>query len=341
MIKANDKRLDAIEIRLTPKEWAIRFIDEAQKSGAENPKTKQELLDASRRIGAAFEALSKQAEEKYPGQRPEDRQARARLERELHLEYHALKRLVGKVNEEIERKAALAGLDAALKISTLQTIILQDAFGRTAKKAADWIEDFKTEDKDEEENRQVMLDELGAYMDVDFSEKFSDSLPIGNIRIRFPTVIENWVKAAVFLIEDLYRHQAAVKVVQDKSFDGHPVLFPAPESGLKRSIHAVEDAVHTFNEYLGVRGKLFKAEWDDEDEHQDGLTSAIPGEREGLLKINLEQVASSAGRGGKDLAKEWAKDAKSEAVFDIRRQNEGDSDVAIEELAIGKGWIKP
>jgi hypothetical protein len=337
-ISSKEKRLDVIEIMMTPKEWAIRSLDETQRTGGENPKTKQELLDISRRISAAFDALSKQAEEKHPGNKPEDRQARTRLERELHLEYHALKKLIGKVNEETERRAALAGLDAALKISTLQTIILQDAFGRTARKAAEWIEDFKTEDKDDEENRQVMLDELTAYMDVDFSEKFSDSLPLGNIRIRFPTVIENWVKAAVFLIEDLYRHQSAVKVVQDKFFDGHPVLFPKPEAGLTRSIHAVEDAVQAFNQYLDVRGKLFKVEWDDEDEHQDGLTSAIPGEREGLLKIDLERIAGNAGRGAKNLAKEWAKDAKAEAIYDYRQRG-GDEEAAAEELAISKGWI--
>lgn len=339
--KSKTKRLDEVESQLTPKEWAIRFLDEAQRELRANPAPSLDVLrSSSRRAIGAFDALRKQVEDKHPGKRPEDHQIRVRLSRELEIEFHALKKMTGTVNEEIQNRAAMAGLDAALKLSTLQTIILQDAFGRTARKAAEWVEDFKTKGKDEAEERQVMLDELAAYMDVDYSEKFSDSLPLGSIKIRFPTVIENWVKAAVFLIEDLYRHQAAVKIIQDKFFDGHPVLFPPAESGLTRAVHAVEDAVHTFNEYLKIRAKLFKNEWDDEDERQGGLTSAIPGEREGLLTINLEMVAANAARGGKDLAKEWASAAKATATFDIRQRDEG-GDAAAEELALSMGWTKP
>lgn len=340
-ITAKDKRLDEVEADLTPKAWAIRFLDESQRNGGKNPTTKQEFDLIQKAIGDAFDALSKQAEEKYPGHKPEDIQARKRMRQNLGIEFHALKKLIGSVNEEILNRAAMAGLDAALKISTLQTIVLQDAFSRTAGKAADWISNFiRSDDKDDEENRQVMLDELSAYTDVSLAEKVTDSLPIGNLRLRFPTVVENWVKAAGFLIEDLYSHQAAVKIIQDKFFDGHPVLYQLAADGLKRAIREVEDAVKAFNEYLDIRGRLFKTEWDDEDEHQNGLTSAIPGEREGLLKINLELVASVAARGGKELAKAWAKKTKAEATFDIRQRDEGPEQAA-EEMAVSMGWIKP
>jgi hypothetical protein len=333
------KRLDEVEGNLTPKGWAVRLQDEFQKTAGKNPSTKQEFLQIQKLFSAAFDALSKQAEEKIPGHRPEDIRARNIMKQGLVIEFHALKKLAGSVNEEILNRAALAGLDAALKISTLQTIVLQDAFSRTARKATEWIEDIKTSDEGDESNKLIMLDELGAYTEVSLAEKVTDSLPIGNLRLRFPTVVDNWIKAAVFLIEDLYGYQAAVKVIQDKFFDGHPVLYPPAADGLKRAIQEVEDAVHTFNEYLDIRNRLFKAEWDDEDERQDGLTSAIPGEREGLLKINLEMVASAAIRTGKDLAKEWAKKAKAEATFDIRQRDEGPEQAA-EEMAVSMGWIK-
>ena len=60
-------------------------------------------------------------------------------------------------------RAEMDGLKAALKLSTLHTLILQDAFGRTARKAALWIQEYKPADADEEEERQVMLKELAAY----------------------------------------------------------------------------------------------------------------------------------------------------------------------------------
>jgi len=333
-ISTNMKRLDKVEIQLTPKEWAIRLADEMRKS------SHTEFLKKEASAFKAFPALQKQAEEKYPGTKTEDIQARKRLYRNLQIEFHVLKKLLAKVNEAILNRAEKAGLEAALEISTLQTIIVQDAFGRTARKAAGWIEVYETEGKDEEENRQIMLDELQAYMDVNFGEKVTDSLPIGNVRIRFPSIIEIWVKDAVQLIEDVYRHQAAVQIVQDKHFDGHPILDLGIESGLKNSILAVEDAVETFNEYLDVRARLFKADWEDEEENEGGYVTAIPGEREGTLKINLEKIKAESVRGGKKLAEEWAKEARDEAVFDSR-QAEGDGEGAFRELAAKRGWIKP
>lgn len=331
----NMKRLDKVESQLTPKEWAIRLADEMRKS------SHTEFVKKDASAFKAFPSLQKQAEEKYPGTKPADIQARHRLYRELQTEYHALKKLLGQVNEAIGNRAEKAGLEAALKISTLQTIILQDAFARTARKAAGWIEVYETEGKDEDENRQIMLSELEAYTGINFGAKATDSLPIGeNIKIRFPSIIENWVRDAARLIRDIYSHQTAVQVIQEKHFDGHPILDKEIENGLKKSIQAVEDAVLTFNDYLGVRGRIFAADWEEEEEHEGGNVTAIPGEREGTLKINLEKIKAESVRVGKELAKFWMTNARDEAIFDIR-QAEGDEDAAFDELAIKRGWVKP
>lgn len=334
---AKTKRLDEIESQMTPKEWVIRLIDEMRKEGTGQSaaiKSFEELLKR------AMSAIAKQAETKYPGKASEDIRGRTDLRRSLQIEFHALKKLIGQVNEKITDRAETAGLEAALKISSLQTIILQDAFGRTARKAAGWIKVYETEGKDEEENRQIMLDELRAYMDVDFGEKATDSIPLLDIRIRFPSIIETWIKAATRLIEDAYRFQAAVQIIQDKYFDGHPVLSLDSESRLKKMVMAVEDAAGTFNDYLEVRANIFKADWEDEEENEGGFVTAIPGEREGTLKIDLDRIKAAAGRGAKDLAKEWAAAARDEAVFDIR-QAAGEGEAAFEDLAISRGWIKP
>jgi hypothetical protein len=324
----NIKRLDEVEIQLTPKEWAIRLADEIRKYPNQDALVKaMAKVDPSEfPTYKAFTALAKQAEEKHPGNKDEDRRARYKYLRELRTEYHSLKLLSAKVNKSILDRAEKIGLEAALRISTLQTIILQDAFGRTARKAAGWIEVYETEGKDEEANRQVMLSELEAYKDVNFGAKASENLFIGDLRLRFPSPIENWVNAAVSLMKDLYCHQAAVQIVQDKLFDGHPILARDIEDRLKKTIQTAEDAALTFNDYLAVRGRLFKAEWEEEEEHEGGFVTAIPGEREGTLKIDPEKIKAAVGKDAKKVADDWVRDARDEAVYDMKEEaGEGDA----------------
>lgn len=329
------KRLEKVEAGLSPKEWAIRIAAEVRKTGADNAAFIKKMEDVD-----PFDALDKQAEAKHPGNKSEDVSARNRLRRELATEFHALKKLIGVINEIVQNRVERAGLEAALKISSLQTVILQDAFGRTAKKAAGWIDSLRSKDKDEEEERRVMMEELKAYMDVDFGEKYSDSIRIGDMKLRFPTIIEEWIKEAVQLIADIYAHEAAVAIVQDQQFDGQPILIPVIEAGLKRAIQAVEDAAGSFNEYLDVRMTLFKAEWDFEEKHDGGIASAIPGEREGKLKVDLKKIKLDSVRFAKALAKNWMTSARDEAIFDIR-QMYGEGYAAFREYIIKRGWIKP
>lgn len=335
-MSSKTKRLDAVEIQLTPKEWAIRLVDESMKlKSYDGEGTIRVLTPILNQAGAAF---GKQAEEKHPGNKPEDVRARYQLNQALRTEFHALKKLLAEVNLAIRDRAEKAGLEAALKISSLQTIILQDAFGRTARKAAGWIEVYETEGKDEEENRQIMLDELRAYMAVDFGEKATDSLPLLDMKIRFPSIIEKWVKDAKDLIRDVYRHQAAVDVVQDKCFDGHPILDANGRVSMARTVQAIEDAAGTFNDYLAVRADLFKADWEDEEENEGGYVTAIPGEREGTLRIDLEAVKAEAARGSKGLAKTWMTKARAEAVFEIRQQA-GEEEDAFKDLVKTLGIV--
>ena len=306
-----EKRLNQIETKLTPKEWAVRRAAELRES-----RTFQAFCLAITRVSVEKpgEALTKQAEERYPGKKPEDIRARNALLRKLWTDYGTLTNLQNSVNKETAEGTQRIGLQAALKLSALHTLILQDAFGRTASKAALWVEEYKTADKDEEENRQLMLKELAAYQDVSFAEKFTDSLPLGeNIRIRFPTVIEEWVRGTKTLIADVFAHQAAIKIIQDKYFDGHPFLCLDAEAGLDASIKTIQDAVGTFNDYLTTRAALFKAEWDIE-EKKDGIASAIPGEREGLLAINIDDIKTKAKRQGAEIVEEQVKQARLNAI---------------------------
>jgi len=312
------KRLGEIEAQLTPKEWAIMLADEMRKYPSFYDAIKADLkLPPDEAIGLQkpYKAFIEQAEKSRPGRKPEDMAAYNQLSRKLWTDFTTLRNIIFQVNINVDSHLEVLGLKAALKMSTLQTLILQDAFGRTARKAALWVEEYKTADKDEEENRQIMLQELAAYMDVSFAEKAADSLPLGaGLRMRFPSPIEEWVQDIIELIVNVYSRMAAVQIIQDKYFDGHAFLTHDVEAKLEETLKTIEDGAVTFNEYLKTREALFKAEWDEEDQ-DDGIASAIPGEREGRLSIDLEAIKQRAkGRQVKALADKWVKDAKEETL---------------------------
>jgi len=311
-----------MELQLTPKESAIRLAAEMRKhprqEGFWKAITKGTYRDSL--IVKPFFKLAEQAEARHPGNSPEDIRARNQLNRKLRTEFHSLKGLIFKVNETIMSKAETNGLKAALKLSWLHTLILLDAFGRTASKVAAWVEEYKAADADEEE-RQVMLKELDAYRYVSFVETPSNSLPPGTgLRLRFPSLIECWVNDSTMLIMDVFAHRAAIQAVQDKYFDGCPILFRDVETGLDETIRAVEEAVATFNEYLKTRADLFSRERNQE-EREDGIASAIPGEHEGHLAIDIEGIQGRAkDYVVDDIVDDWVRNAKDKAVADILQE---------------------
>lgn len=272
---------------------------------ADNEITTKET-DMKPRTQAAYDAIGKA--------KPEDVQARIKLNRALNLEFSTLKHLFIEVNKSIKETATVAALKAALKMARLETTVLSDAFGRTARKAVEWVEEYKTADAEEEGNRQGMLKELAAYTDLDFGEKWGDSLPLpGGIKIRFPSAIEDWINEVTALAVGVYGHQAAVQAVQKDYFDGHPILFREVEAGLAGAIATLEDGVNNFNLYLKTRAELFAAEWEEEEEHEGGAT-AIPGELEGKLAIDIDAIRANAAKHTADgTVREWIKHAKMTA----------------------------
>lgn len=311
------KRLDEIEIQLTPKEWAIRLADEIRKYPSVNEFNKAYLKVPDHESivsNRPYRAIAKQVELQFPGNKPDEIRAHNAQMKRLWLEYDMLRNIVFTINKDVSNRIEIYGLKAALKLSTLQTVILQDAFGRTASKAAEWIEDYKTADEDDEENRQIMLKELAAYTEVSFAERFSDSIPLGQgIRLRFPSLIEEWVRDVKSLIGNVYARKSAVDLIQKKHFDGHSFLFLDTEKKLEETMKTIQAGVETFNDYLMTRELFFKAEWDEEDEEM-GMSSAIPGEREGQLSIDLDLVKTGAKGFIKILAEEWIKSAREDAV---------------------------
>ena len=308
--ESKQKRLDAVEIALTPKEWAVRMI-EVMRHPSDN--IWKDTITAANIVKQAFTALKEQAAEKHPGKKPEDGQARKKLGLALYQEFMALKCLWGHVNEDVGRTATVDGLKATLNLSRLEIMVRQDAFGRTARKAAEWVQEYKTADADDEENRQIMLKELAAYTDFNLGEKWGDSIPLpGDIRVRFPSALEEWIERVTALAVEVYGYRDAVQVIQKDHFDGHPVLYLGIEAELSNVIKRMEEGIEAFNDYLKTRAELFAPDWDAEEEHEGGAT-AIPGEREGKLNINPIAVKTNAAK----IVADWIKQAKTDAKQEI------------------------
>lgn len=325
------KRLAKAEENLTPKEWAIWLADMIRQypsySAFLEAAVMKDNLD-----NKPFEMMKKQLEAKHGGKKPEEIRAYNAAGRKMWTEYVFGRNLITNINNVIQARAEKAGLEAALKLQALQTIILQDSFGRTARKAAEWVELYKAADSDEEENRQVMLKELEEYF-FDMDEKVEG---LGGQKLRYfldrivgpayLSQVEEWVFAAKSLIFDLYAHKGAVKVIQDEHFSGHPILAKDNEAGFESVIKTVEDAVKQHNEYLEVRARIFKAEWDEDE--ADGVPAWIGGEREGRLTINIDELKPAEGDMVKHLVNEWVKMARFESTV----VNNRDMDLTYEDF---------
>ena len=208
------KRLDELETYLTPKEWAIRLVDEARKypSAFVHLKSLAKLPINELPMQRPFFAFQKQADERHPGDKPEHIRARHRLTDALWNEFYTLKLLIVRVNQAMERKAESIGLQAAHQLSALHALILEDVLAHTVTHVAA------------------------------FAEAGNDETPL-----------KEWSHELTLLLKDFYAHRAAVELIQGEHFDGHPILFVNWEAELMATARTIESAVATANEYLNCR----------------------------------------------------------------------------------------
>ena len=132
------KRLDEIETHLTPKEWAVRLADEMRKypDALAHMKALVKLPLHELPVQRPYFAFEKQAVERHPGDKPDDIRARHRLTDALWKEFQTLKLLIRQVDRTMQRKVETISLQAALQLSALHAMILEDALTHTATRAA-------------------------------------------------------------------------------------------------------------------------------------------------------------------------------------------------------------
>jgi hypothetical protein len=296
------KRLDEIETYLTPKEWAIRLADEARKypGALAYAKSLAKLPLDELPVRRPYFAFEEQAGERHPGHNPEDNRARHRLKEALWNEFHTLKLLLWWVNMAMRRKVESIGSQAALRLSALHALILQDALAQTARQTAALL--TKRKQSGAKPEREAVLKQLAAFTEVDICETPSGPVPPEDDSNRYPSPLAEWNHELTALLKDFFAHHAAVELVQGRHFNGHPILFRDLESELTETARTIESAVATANEYLKCRAGLLKAE-----PSQAG--------REDKLAVAIESIKASAnGQRAAAIAEQWLHDASFEAT---------------------------
>lgn len=298
------KRLDEIETYLTPKEWAIRLADESRKypNALAHLKALAKLPLDELPVRRPYFAFEEQAGERHPGHKPEDIRARRRLTDALWNEFHTLKLLIRAVNQAMQRKVESIRLQAALQLSALHALILQDAVGHAATQAAAWIKAHKLADADAERERQAVLKLLAAFTEAGLGETLPDNVRFQNALYGHPSPLEEWHHELTALLKDFYARRAAIELIQSQHFDGHPILYLDFEAELTETARTIESAAATANEYLKSRAE------------RDG--AGANGEAcESNLAIALESIKASAnGQWAAAIAEKWMNDAREEAV---------------------------
>jgi hypothetical protein len=270
------KRLDEIETHLTPKEWAIRLADEARKypDTLAHMKALAKLPLHELPMQRPYFAFEKQAAERHPGDKPEDIRARHRLTDALWREFHTLKLLMRDVNRAMQEKIESLGLQVALRLSALHALILQDAFAHMATHAA-------------------------AFMEAGIGET-----PSGSVLFQFapPSPLTEWSHETTALLKDFFAHRAAIGLVQEEYFDGHPILDLEVEAELTETTRIIESAVATAKDYLNRRTVRAGA-------------GTNGGAAENNSAIALETIKADAnGQRAAAIAEKWLHDASHEAV---------------------------
>jgi hypothetical protein len=86
------------------------------------------------------------------------------------------------------------------------------------------------------------------------------SLEIYDALSRYATPLEEWNHELTALLKDSYAHRAAVELVRDQHFDGHPIHFLDLEAELTETARTIESAIAMANEYLKRRAEFHGAE---------------------------------------------------------------------------------
>jgi hypothetical protein len=189
----------------------------------------------------AFSKLLRQAKMRCPGNGRHALEERCLLSEKLQKQYQFLRILIGRINETIQHKAERVLLGTALEASRLKNVIREGEFADTVTAIAAWIK--RSPDKDGE--TPFILRLLRSYPDV-----IQTAGPqIESLATRIDSLANN----LALLMKNILAHEASLKLIQDRYFDGNPVLYRNNENMLKQAINATVDSIQQFNDFLSFQ----------------------------------------------------------------------------------------
>ena len=301
------KRLNEIETELTPKEWARQVIGEIREypSDVDCMKAWDKLPLSQHPLDKPYRALEKMAGRRYPGRRPKDVRVRLELTRKLWTDFSFLLHLPLVVSRKVEQEAWNAGTLAALRLSELHSLLVQDLHGSGAAKAAAWIEAHPPANGEDEGAWQALLTEL-----AELGRAGAGVTTAGPpSRVGFPPWFE-WAGETAVLLTNFYAHRAAVQRIQNDHFDGQPILLPQVEALMAQTARLIENGIAAFNAYRERR--------------MAGVDpTGLPPGCALAGSLSMESIRADAEIGWADtLVKEWLAQAQLDAEASDRKQME-------------------
>src|SRR5437764_11699339 len=118
------KRLDNIEVQLTPKQWAIWLVDQIRKHASESDFHRAVARGTAREAPFVYPTykLAEQAAAFCPGKDQKNVRACISLERNLRTEFRVFNLMILNINKNVNRNLETNSLRALQKLSALQTL---------------------------------------------------------------------------------------------------------------------------------------------------------------------------------------------------------------------------
>jgi hypothetical protein len=230
-VASEHRRLDDVEIYLSPKEWSIQLTQQMRLYSNEKDFwtviTKESYRDCL--FIKPLSKLDQQAQALYPDK--SDITQRIELSQKLRIEFDELKIFICKLNGITQNMTDSVVLAAWVQDLRLENLFQENRFCRVAKAAAAWIK--RTESHGDPESILRMLRTF-TYLPNSASQ------------------IESFSNDLVKLMKNILALEAGLELAQDRYFDGYPILFLDIEDTLKTSIEFITSTVERFNEFFSM-----------------------------------------------------------------------------------------
>jgi hypothetical protein len=230
-IASEHRRLEDVEIYLSPREWAIQLTQQMRLYSNEEDYwtaiTKENYRDCL--LIKPLSKFDQQAQAAYPDK--SDIRQRIELSQKLRTEFQELKIFISNLNGITHHMTDSVVLAASEQSWRLENLFLENRFCRVAHAVVAWI---RRTERDEE--AEVILRMLTYFTYVPNSA----------------SQLESFSNDLVQLMKNILALEAGVELAQNLYFDGYPILFRNNEDTLKTSIEFIKSTVERFSQFFSM-----------------------------------------------------------------------------------------